>query len=158
MTLFQNKLIYENQQQAQFGLRLCFANPCSVSSTRVAPRDHGHGWPWSACQMVFSNTPSICCFKCQIRVPCRHSQWRGRPLRCAVLSCARLSATPWTVARQTPLSTGFSRQEHWSGLPFPPPGDLPDPRIEPCLLHFLHWQASSLPVGPPGNPTREQLL
>ena len=43
-------------------------------------------------------------------------------------------ATPYTVARQAPLSMGFSRQEHWSGLPFPPPGDLPDPRIEPASL------------------------
>ena len=41
-------------------------------------------------------------------------------------------ATPWTVACQTPLSMGFSRQEHWSGLPFPSPGDLPDPEIEPA--------------------------
>ena len=41
-----------------------------------------------------------------------------------------LFATPWTVARQAPLSLGFSRQEYWSGLPFPPPGDLPDPGIE----------------------------
>ena len=40
-------------------------------------------------------------------------------------------ATPWTVAHQAPLSVGFSRQEHWSGLPFPSPGDLPDPGIEP---------------------------
>ena len=39
-------------------------------------------------------------------------------------------ATPWTVARQTPLSMGFPRQEYWSGLPFPSPGDLPDLRIE----------------------------
>ena len=39
-------------------------------------------------------------------------------------------ATPWIVARQVPLSMGFSSQEHWSGLPFPSPGDLPDPRIE----------------------------
>ena len=37
----------------------------------------------------------------------------------------------WTVARQAPLSMGFSRQEYWSGLPFPPPGDLPDPGMEP---------------------------
>ena len=42
------------------------------------------------------------------------------------------SATPWTVARQAPLSMGFSRQEHWSGLPGPPPGDLPNPVIEPA--------------------------
>ena len=51
-----------------------------------------------------------------------------------VLSCfshVRLSVTSWTVARQAALSMGFSRQEYWSGLPFPSPGDLPDPGIEP---------------------------
>ena len=42
--------------------------------------------------------------------------------------------TPWTVARQAPLSIGFSRLEHWSGLPRPPQGDLPDPGIEPASL------------------------
>ena len=49
------------------------------------------------------------------------------------LSHVWLFATPWTVAHQAPLSmsTGFSREEHWSGLPFPPPGDLLEPRIEP---------------------------
>ena len=46
-------------------------------------------------------------------------------------SRVRLFATPWTVAHQDPLSMGFSRQEYWSGLPFPPPGDLPDPEMEP---------------------------
>ena len=45
-------------------------------------------------------------------------------------SRVQLFATPWTVARQTPLSMGFSRQECWSGLPCPPPGDLPDPGME----------------------------
>ena len=43
-------------------------------------------------------------------------------------------ATPWTVARQAPLPMGFSRQEHWSGLPFPPPGRLPEPGITPVSL------------------------
>ena len=43
-------------------------------------------------------------------------------------------ATPWTVAHQAPLSMGFSRQEYWSGLPFPSPGDLLDPGIEPRSL------------------------
>ena len=47
------------------------------------------------------------------------------------LSHVRLFATPWTVACQAPPSMGFSRQEYWSGLPFPSPGDLPDPGIEP---------------------------
>ena len=45
-----------------------------------------------------------------------------------------LSATPWTGARQAPLSMGFSRQAYWSGLPCPPPGDLPDPGIGPASL------------------------
>ena len=46
---------------------------------------------------------------------------------CSVVSD---SATPWTVAHQAPLSMGFSRQQYWNGLPFPSPGDLPDPGIE----------------------------
>ena len=50
---------------------------------------------------------------------------------CSVLSRVRLFVTPWTIACQAPLSMRFPRQEHWSGLPFPPPGDLPDPGIEP---------------------------
>ena len=49
------------------------------------------------------------------------------------LSCVRLFVTPWTVAHQAPLSMGFSRQEYWSGLPFPSPGHLPDPGIEPMF-------------------------
>ena len=47
------------------------------------------------------------------------------------LSHVRLFVVPWTVAYQAPLSMGFSRREYWSGLPFPSPGDLPDPGIEP---------------------------
>ena len=51
------------------------------------------------------------------------------------LRCVRLFATPWTVAHQAPPSMGFSRQEYWSGLPFPSPGVLPDPKA--YLLPFL---------------------
>ena len=61
------------------------------------------------------------------------------------LSRARLSATPWTVAHQAPLSTGFSKQEHWSGLPCPPPGDLPDPGIELMSSLSPALQEDSLP-------------
>ena len=59
-----------------------------------------------------------------------------------IQSCPAL-ATPWTVAHQAPLSMGFSRQESWSGLPFPSPGDFPDPRIEP---RSPAPQADSLPT------------
>ena len=57
-----------------------------------------------------------------------------------------------TVTHKVPLSMGFSRQEDWSGLPCPPPGDLPDTVIE---LVSLALQADSLPSAPPGRPTDE---
>ena len=63
-----------------------------------------------------------------------------------------LFATPWTEDHHAPQSMGFSRQEYWSGLPCPPPGDLPNPGIKPRLLHFLPWQVDSLPLAPPGKP------
>ena len=59
--------------------------------------------------------------------------------------------TPWTVAGQVPPSMGFSRQEYWSGLPCPPPGDLPHPRIEPESLSLLYWEGGSLPLVPPAE-------
>jgi len=62
-------------------------------------------------------------------------------------SCLTL-ATLWTVAHQAPLSMGFSREEYWSGLPFPSPGDFPDPGIEPGSLAL---QADSLPTELPGK-------
>ena len=54
-----------------------------------------------------------------------------RKVKVKLLSRVWLFATPWTVAYQAPPSMGFSRQEYWSGLPFPTPGDLPDPGIKP---------------------------
>ena len=62
------------------------------------------------------------------------------------------SVTPWTIDRQAPLPMGFSRQEYWSGLPFPAPGDLTNPGIKPSLLSLLHWQVDSLPSERSGNP------
>ena len=58
-------------------------------------------------------------------------------------------STPWTVAHQAPLSMVFSGQEHWSGLPCPPPGYLPNPGREPRSPAL---QADSLPSEPPGKP------
>ena len=66
------------------------------------------------------------------------------------LSCVRLCATPWTVDYQAPSSMGFSRQEYWSGLPFPSPGDLPNPGIKPGSPAL---QANSVPAEPPEKPT-----
>ena len=56
--------------------------------------------------------------------------------------------TLWTVTHQAPLSMGFSRQEYWSALPCPPPGDLPDPGIEPVSLMSPMLAGGSLPLAP----------
>ena len=66
-----------------------------------------------------------------------------------LLSHIRLFATPWTIAYQAPPSMRFSRQEYWSGLPFPSPGDLPYPGIEPRSPAL--W-ADALSSKPPGKP------
>ena len=67
------------------------------------------------------------------------------------VSCSTVSnsATPWTIKHQAHLYMKFSRQEYWSWLPFPSPGDLPDPGIE---FRFPVLQADSLPSEPPGKP------
>ena len=69
-------------------------------------------------------------------------------MKVKLLSCVQLFAALWTVAHQAPPSMGFSRQEYWSGLPFPFPGDLPDPGIEPRSSAL---QADALPLEPSGK-------
>ena len=103
------------------------------------------------------------CVYCEVTgEKCRKTSWRGggpggrrkkrtqNPVSCSERSAAvpssacmlshfsrvRLFVTPWTVAHQAPLSMGFFRQEYWSGLPFPPPGGLPDPGIELWSLNI----------------------
>ena len=71
---------------------------------------------------------------------CTRAQWLSRVL---------LFVIPWSVACQAPLSMEFPRQEYWSGLPFPSPGDLPNPGIEPGSPAL---QADALPSEPPGKP------
>ena len=71
--------------------------------------------------MISLMTRVIYPFSCYAHV-CMHA---------CILSCARLFVTPWTVVHQAPLPMEFPRREYWSGVPFPPPGDLPDPGIEP---------------------------
>ena len=66
-----------------------------------------------------------------------------------LLSRVQLPTTPWTVARKAPLSLGFPRQEYWIGLPFPPPGDLPDPGMEPTFPALAGGFFTSKPSGKP---------
>ena len=66
--------------------------------------------------------------------------------KCLSLSHVRLFVSPWTVAHQASLSTGFSRQEYWSGLPFPSPGDLPDPGIKPVSAALVGGFFTTAPI------------
>ena len=62
------------------------------------------------------------------------------------------SVNPWTVAHQTPLSMGFSRQENWNVLPFPTPGDLPNPGIKPMTLVSPELAGGFFTTAPPVKP------
>ena len=73
-------------------------------------------------------------------------------VRACMLSYAQLFVTPWTVAHQASLSMEFSREEYWSGLPFPTPGIFLTQGLNPHLLCLLYSQAYSLPLAPPGKP------
>ena len=78
---------------------------------------------------------------------------RTRACVCAQsLSRVQLFATLWTLACQSPLSMEFSRQEYWSGLPFPPPGDLPDPGTEPMSLVSPALAGGFFTTVSPGKP------
>ena len=67
----------------------------------------------------------------------------------------------WDLMDRSPSGSsvhGILQQEYWSGLPRPPPGDLPDPGIEPASLSLLHWQAGSLPSDPPVKPLKAPMF
>ena len=80
---------------------------------------------------------------------CMHAQ---------LLQHVQLFAVPWTEACQAPLSMGFSRQEYWSGLPCPPPGNLPNPGIKPASPVTPALQTDSLPTEPPEKPPHTYIL
>ena len=99
---------------------------------------------------LFYGHITSCCINIQRLVYLFNSWWTvaSFALCACLLSHVQLFSTPWTVARQAPLSLGFSRQAYWSGLPRPPPGDLPNPGIEP---RSPAWQVHSLPAEPQGK-------
>ena len=84
----------------------------------------------------------------RIREENKNAARGGGKAKVKSLSCVQLFGAPWTAADQGPPSMGFSRQEYWSGLPFPSPRDLPDPGIEP---ESPSLQADTLPSEPLGN-------
>ena len=113
---------------------LNIAHPECVQSVPRQPA--GWGTSWLQGPRVLLNTAWGCC--AHVSSPLR--------LRVKLLIHVRLFATPWTVAHQDPPTMGFPRQEYWSGLPFPSPGGLPSPGIEPRSPAL---QADAFPSEPP---------
>ena len=105
--------------------------------------------------LLWSHSQLLCSWNCpgkNIGVGCYfllHIYTLKAKVKVKLLSCVRLFATLWTIPHQAPPFSGFSRQEYWSGLPFPSPGDLPDPGIEPRSPAV---QADTLTSEPPGKP------
>ena len=92
--------------------------------------------------------------KKQAPKPCPHRAYLLEGVNACAFSVTSNSATPWNTAPQAPLSTGFSKQEYWSGLPFLPPGDFPDPGIEPMSPTFPAMAGRFFTTQPPGKSPR----
>ena len=129
---------------------MCTINVMSLNHPRNhPPRPSPSLWknhfPWNQ-----SLVPKGCCG------PLLLNLWSNSPCIkgccCLVAKSCLTLATPWTVARQAPLFMGFPRQECWSGLPFPSPGDLPNPEIKPV---FPALQVDSLPLSRQGSPVHQ---
>jgi len=115
-------------------------------------------WEYKATEKYILCFPNSCYPELFLPSSCSTSSWASKAtdMFCACLVsqlcltlCNLMDCSPWTVAPQAPLSMGFSRQQDWSGLPCPPPGDLLNPGIEPRSPTL---QADSLPDEPPGKP------
>ena len=129
------------------------AGTCPLSGREVCRAGCGLRWIWVGTR---TGTRAFLSLPKPREVPAGHVAGVGQgACVCAVTSVASDSATLRTVTRQVPLSVGFSRREYQSGLPCPPPRDLPDPGIEPMSLTsplplFLRpWRSRQLPCWPP---------
>ena len=125
------------QQQVGEGKRCQMAPRSQVTSSWSSSLDPRH------------HDVETCHFHCALFECLTHRIHEHSEKKMKSLSCVRLFVTPWTIAYQASLSMGFSRQEYWSGLPFPSPGDLPHPGIEPRSPAL---QAGALPSEPPEKP------
>ena len=119
-------------------------------------QEYWSGWPFPSPGDLPNPWIKPCLLHCrQIYKHCRQIH-KHMCIYVCVLSCfccVWLCETLWIAPFQDPLSMIFPRQEYWSGLPWPPLGDLPDPGIKRMSLNvYLHWQAGSLPLVAPGKP------
>ena len=137
--------------------QLHILSPSGVGKTRL----------WTSTYLKCSHTPSQWVgpsqFPSNMGAFLTASLWKGKA-KVKLLNCVWLFATPWTVAyEEVPPTMEFSRQECWSGLPFPSPGDLPNPGIEPRSSalqadDFTVWATKEAPVCSPTHTFRGSIL
>ena len=127
-----NRIRWENTPPTRGAGRLANSRKDAREQTRPQPQ---LWYPWNDHTMksLLAFRPSTLCMRAK-----------------SLQSCLTF-VTPWTVARQAPLSLGFSRQEYWRRLPCPPPGDLPNPGIKPAPPAPPAWQVGSSPLAPLGS-------
>ena len=129
---------------------------CLPPMVKMTAGNTKHFFPYVASLVtntIFKNaasSPFMAIFVCVCVCVHTHTRMRMRTYVC-VLYHVWLFMTPWTVAHQAPLSMEFSRQGHWSGLPFPIPGDLPDSGIEPTSLASSALVGRFFTTAPPGK-------
>ena len=131
---------------------LWFQSPTWKVRTGSLPSLRFHKAPAEKWMQISDLLPPLICPRMSSM---SQGSWKRKPRKevHAVLNHfdrVQLFATPWTVARHFLYPWGLSRQEYWSGLPCPPPGDLPNPGIKPRSLAL---QADSVPSEPPGKPS-----
>ena len=121
------------------------ATHCSILASKIPWTEKPVGLQSMGSQRDTTEAPQHTCIS-DLNVyviACMHAQ---------LLSYVRLFVTPWTVAHQAPLSMKFSKQEYWSGLPFPPPGYLLESRVEPTSPAFPALASSFFTTVPTGKP------
>ena len=122
----------------------------SPSPPAPNPSQHQSLFQWV--NYIIGNRPIERCFSKGPLFGAIYSKSPYIILSCVAAQSCLTFMTPWTIAHQAPLSMGFSRQEYWSALPFPPPGDLPNSGIKPASLGSLALAGRFFTTEPPGKP------
>ena len=125
---------------------------CSVNMWKSVLCSLETAQSWGSRSASHLTSRCICHCRSSISAPGPHPPWVSM---LSLISHVRLCVTPWIIACKPPLPMAFSRQGYWSGLPCPPPGDLPDPGTEPGSPAL---QADYLPCEPPGKLFRQQVV
>ena len=127
-------MVKVKEESEKVGLKLNIQKTKIMASSPITSRQIGGETMETVTEFIFLSSKITADDDCSHEIK-RHLLLERKAVTNLVkmksLSRVRLFVTPWTVAYQAPPSMGFSRQEYWSGLPFPSPGHLPDPGIEP---------------------------